>query len=102
MPVIRRSSTQTIPQIMTPPISILILTKNEARDLPECLAPVFWSDDIHVFDSYSTDFTVAIAQQGQAHVHQRVFDDYATHRNAALAAVPSNTPGSFSSTPTSA
>lgn len=65
-------------------ISVLILTKNEERDLPGALASVAWSDDIHVFDSYSTDATLPIAQAAGAHVHQRVFDDYATHRNAAL------------------
>jgi glycosyltransferase involved in cell wall biosynthesis len=69
-------------------ISVLILTKNEERDLPECLASVSWSDDIHVFDSFSTDATVAIAQQAGAHVHQRAFDNYAAHRNVALTTIP--------------
>ena len=39
-------------------ISVLILTRNEQRDLPDCLASVSWSDDIHVFDSHSTDTTI--------------------------------------------
>lgn len=69
-------------------ISILILTRNEQRDLPGCLASVTWSDDVHVFDSFSTDDTVAIAQAAGAHVLQRTFDDYATHRNAALTTAP--------------
>lgn len=68
----------------TPAISVLILTKNEERDLPAALASVVWSDDVHVFDSHSTDATVEIARGAGAHVHSRVFDDYATHRNAAL------------------
>ena len=65
-------------------ISVLILTKNEEHDLPGCLASVAWSNDIHVFDSHSTDQTVAIAQAAGATVTQRVFDDYASHRNAAF------------------
>jgi glycosyltransferase involved in cell wall biosynthesis len=65
-------------------ISVLILTKNEELDLPGCLASVAWSDDVHVFDSFSTDTTASIARTAGAHLHQRVFDDYATHRNAAL------------------
>ncbi|GGA74658.1 beta 1,4 glucosyltransferase [Edaphobacter acidisoli] len=69
-------------------ISVLILTRNEQQDLPGCLASVSWSDDIHVFDSFSTDATVEIAQSAGAHVTQRAFDDYATHRNAALSTVP--------------
>jgi glycosyltransferase involved in cell wall biosynthesis len=76
-------------------ISVLILTKNEERDLPACLASVSWSDDIHVFDSCSTDSTVAIAQEAGAQVHQRPFDDYATHRNAALTTIPFKHPWVF-------
>ena len=68
-----------------PGISVLILTKNEQRDLPGALESVAWSDDVHVFDSCSTDETVEIAQAAGAQVYSRVFDDYATHRNAALA-----------------
>lgn len=69
-------------------ISILILTRNEQLDLPGCLASVQWSDDIHVFDSYSVDGTVQLAKEAGAIVHERVFDDYATHRNAALDSIP--------------
>lgn len=65
-------------------ISVLILTRNEQLDLPGCLASVAWSDDVHVFDSYSTDATPEIARAAGARLHRRVFDDYATHRNAAL------------------
>ena len=72
---------------MTVPISILILTRNEERDLPGALDSVSWSDDIHVFDSFSTDNTIQIARQAGAILHQRDFDDYATHRNAALTSV---------------
>jgi glycosyltransferase involved in cell wall biosynthesis len=65
-------------------ISILILTKNEANDLPECLKSVSWSDDVHVFDSFSTDKTLEVARGGGARVTQRAFDGYASQRNAAL------------------
>jgi glycosyltransferase involved in cell wall biosynthesis len=71
--------------VSTPGISVLILTKNEEHDLPGALASVAWSDDVHVFDSHSTDDTIEIAKAAGATVHGRVFDDYATHRNAALA-----------------
>ena len=68
-----------------PGISVLILTKNEQHDLPAALASVAWSDDIHVFDSLSTDATQEIASAAGAQIHTRTFDDYATHRNTALA-----------------
>ena len=66
-------------------ISILILTKNEEQDLPGCLASVSWSDDIHVFDSFSDDQTVAIAQDAGATITQRVFDNWSAHQNWGLA-----------------
>jgi glycosyltransferase involved in cell wall biosynthesis len=76
-------------------ISVLILTRNEQRDLPGCLASVSWSDDIHVFDSHSTDNSVDIARSAGAQVHTRTFDDYATHRNAALTTIPFKHPWVF-------
>lgn len=65
-------------------ISVLILTKDEALDLPECLRSVSWSDDIHVLDSGSTDATVDIARSLGAQVSVRAFDGYASQRNHGL------------------
>lgn len=65
-------------------ISVLILTKNEQQDLPECLASVAWSDDIHVLDSESTDETVKLAEKAAAIVTVRPFDGYASQRNFGL------------------
>ena len=65
-------------------ISVLVLTKNEERDLPGCLDSVAWSDDVHVFDSLSDDSTVAVARSLGARVRRRPFDNYAAQRNAAL------------------
>lgn len=66
-------------------ISVLILTRDEERDLPACLSSVAWSDDVHVLDSLSADRTADIASAAGAFVHRRVFDDYAAQRNAGLA-----------------
>ncbi|GAB4057315.1 glycosyltransferase family 2 protein [Uliginosibacterium sediminicola] len=65
-------------------ISVLILTKNEQQDLPECLASVIWSNDIHVLDSGSTDNTLHVAEEAGAKVSVRPFDGYASQRNAGL------------------
>ena len=69
-------------------ISVLILTRNEQQDLPACLDSVSFSDDVHVFDSTSTDNTCNIARARGAHVTQRPFDSYAKQRNAALRNLP--------------
>lgn len=65
-------------------ISILILTKNEEKDLPGCLESVKWSDDIHVYDSLSTDRTVEIAKAAGARVTSRAFDNWSSHQNWGL------------------
>lgn len=65
-------------------ISVLILTLNEEINLPDCLESVSWSDDVVVFDSFSTDRTVEMAKTAGARVVQRRFDNYAAQRNAAL------------------
>lgn len=66
-------------------VSVLILTKNEQKDLPGCLASVAWCDDIHVFDSYSDDKTLEIATEAGATISQRKFDNWSTHQNWGLA-----------------
>jgi glycosyltransferase involved in cell wall biosynthesis len=76
-------------------ISVLILTRNEESDLPGALASVAWSDDIHVFDSHSTDATVEIARAAGAHVTQRVFDNWAAHQNWGLQNIPFRHPWVF-------
>lgn len=69
-------------------ISVLIITKNEEQDLPACLDSVSWSDDIHVFDSYSNDKTVDIALAAGAKITKRHFDDWSTHQNWGLNNIP--------------
>jgi glycosyltransferase involved in cell wall biosynthesis len=65
-------------------ISILILTKNVEHELRGCLHSVRWSDDIHVFDSYSTDNSAEVARFMGATVTQRQFDNWSTHLNWGL------------------
>jgi glycosyltransferase involved in cell wall biosynthesis len=81
--------------VTAPPISVLILTRNEEQNLPACLASVAWSDDIHVFDSNSTDATAAIARNAGAHVTARAFDNWAAHQNWGLQNIPFSHPWVF-------
>lgn len=88
---------------MSSTISVLILTKNEQQDLPCCLESVAWSNDIHVYDSMSTDETVAIAECFGAKVTQRGYDesklvfggDESAHRNWGLRNIPFKHPWVF-------
>lgn len=76
-------------------ISVMVLTLNEERDLPGCLESVAWCDDVWVFDSYSTDQTVAIAEAAGAKVVQRRFDNWAAHQNWAMENIPFRHPWVF-------
>ncbi len=64
-------------------ISVLILTYNEEVNIAACLESVRWSDDVVVFDSFSTDRTVEIASKLGARVVQNRFVDYGSQREAA-------------------
>jgi len=69
-------------------ISVLLLTLNEAANLPACLAALAWADDVVVLDSFSHDVSVAVAERLGARVYQRAFDDFAGQRNYALDQIP--------------
>lgn len=64
--------------------SVLILTRDEAANIAECIASIP-ADDIIVLDSHSVDDTRTIAAAAGARVFERPFDNYAAQRNAALA-----------------
>ena len=68
-------------------ITAIILTKNDARHVAECIVSLRWADRVLVFDSHSDDDTPALARAAGADVAQRPFDNYAAQRNAALDAV---------------
>jgi glycosyltransferase involved in cell wall biosynthesis len=71
------------------PISVVIPIKNEARNLPRCLACVRWADEIFVVDSQSTDGSIAIAEQNGAQVVQFHFNGtWPKKKNWALENLP--------------
>lgn len=63
--------------------SVVILTLNEERALPECLASVGDCDDIVIVDSGSTDGTADIARKAGARIVTRPFDTFSGQRNFA-------------------
>lgn len=65
-------------------ISVVILTKNEAIDLPDCLQSLAWCDDIFVLDSGSTDNTLEIAAAAGANIITNPFKSFGQQRNFAL------------------
>lgn len=68
-------------------LSAVVLTYNEERHITDCLRTLQWADETLIFDSYSTDHTVALATETGARVLQNPFRNFAQQRNSALAAV---------------
>ncbi len=75
--------------------SVLILTLNEERHLPGCLASVSGCDDIVVLDSGSTDRTAELARDAGARVFTHPFGNFAAQRNHADREIPFRHPWVF-------
>ena len=66
-------------------ISAVILTKNEGKNLGECIRTLPFCEEIIVIDDYSFDKTVRIARGLGAKVFQRSLDgNFAAQRNFGL------------------
>ncbi len=74
------------------PISVVVLTYNEEKNIENCLKSVAdWVEDIFVVDSYSEDKTIEIASKYTSHVVQRSFVNYSEQRNWSLENLPIQT-----------
>lgn len=65
-------------------LTAIVLTRDEAEQIADCIKTLRFADRVIVFDSYSSDDTVAIAQACGADIFQHEFENYAEQRNAAL------------------
>ena len=62
-------------------ISVVIITKNEEKNIENCIKSLSWADDIHIIDSGSTDNTLQIAKDVGVSVHIREFVSYSEQHN---------------------
>jgi glycosyltransferase involved in cell wall biosynthesis len=68
-----------------PRVSVLVVAKNEAQNLAECLEAARWAfERIVVVDPLSRDATEQIAREKADIVAVRAFDNFASQRNSAL------------------
>ncbi|MDP2759224.1 MAG: glycosyltransferase family 2 protein [Sideroxyarcus sp.] len=67
-----------------PSLSVILITRNEAANIRDCLRSVDWADEIIVVDSGSTDDTVAIAKEMGAHVYAHDWPGFGPQKNRAL------------------
>jgi glycosyltransferase involved in cell wall biosynthesis len=57
-------------------LTVVIVARNEARNMAECVASAAFADEVLVLDSRSTDDTVALAQQAGARVIETDWPGY--------------------------
>ena len=69
-------------------IAAIILTLNEADDLPKCLDSLDWTDQKFVLDSGSTDDTCEIASSMGAIVYKNEFKGFGQQRCWAIDNIP--------------
>lgn len=62
-------------------ISVVIRTKDEAVNLPHCLAALVWCEDIVVVDAGSVDETQAIARKANVRIFEASFQDESEQLN---------------------
>jgi glycosyltransferase involved in cell wall biosynthesis len=67
------------------PVSVYILTYNEEDKIEEAVKSVLWADEVVVFDSFSEDRTVEIAEKLGARVVQAPFEGFGKLRIDAVA-----------------
>ena len=73
------------------PLSVVIVAKNEAHNLPRCLASVHgWVDEIVVALNATTDDSAAVAEKFGARVAHLPWQGYRDTKNAALALAQHN------------
>lgn len=74
-------------------LSVIILTYNEAANLPTCLASLqSLNAEILIIDSGSSDNTIEIAKQAGCQVFSHPFENYAKQLNWGLENLPISTP----------
>lgn len=67
------------------PLSVVIITKNEAEAIAECIAAAkLITDDIVIIDNYSTDETCNIALALGCRLYQCNWDGYGTNKNKGI------------------
>lgn len=65
-------------------ITVAIITKNEERNIRDCLESVKWADEIVVVDNGSTDHTLSICKEYGARVFQEEWKGYSGQKNSAI------------------
>lgn len=64
-----------------PILSAVLITRDEEKNITECISGLKFCDEVIVVDGQSRDKTVEFAERLGAKVHSRVFTDFASQKN---------------------
>lgn len=76
--------------INRPTLACVMITKNEERNISDCLASIRWADDMIVIDAESDDKTVEIARACGAKVFVRPWPGFGLQKNFGIAQASSD------------
>lgn len=66
-------------------VSIVIITKNEEKNISRCLDNLIWADEVVIIDDFSKDKTKELAiEYENVQFYQNKFEDFASQRNFGL------------------
>jgi len=77
--------TKPVTYVKKIPVTAIIPTFNEEKNIQEVIENLNFADEILVIDSYSTDNTVLLAQEKNIKVIQHQFKDFSSQKNFAIA-----------------
>ena len=83
--MIEAKTRSPVPEELVPGLSAIVITKNEAANIGDCLDSLAFCDERIVVDSGSDDDTAAIARARGARVETHAFAGYGKQKNVALA-----------------
>jgi glycosyltransferase involved in cell wall biosynthesis len=65
-------------------LSVIVITKNEAHNIVDCLESVKWADEVVIVDCGSDDKTVDLARRYSQKIYVKPWEGYAAAKNFAL------------------
>src|SRR5206468_7718228 len=81
----RRLSRSLMDELQVPRLSAIVITRNEAANIGDCLDSVAFCEERIVVDCGSTDGTVLIAREKGARVAYHAWEGFGAQKNFALA-----------------
>ncbi len=71
-------------------LSVIVITKNEEKNIRQCLESIRWADEIIVVDAGSTDSTVELVKAYTNKIYVKPWDGFGPAKNFALSVATSD------------